>query len=926
MDYSKTVHLPKTDFPMKADLPHREPEILRFWEEGRIYQKLLERRSAAPPFVLHDGPPYANGHIHIGHALNRILKDMVVKSKAMAGFRTPFVPGWDCHGLPIEQQLMQELKMDRRQVRDLPEFRGKARAFAERFLKIQREEFKRLGELGDWEHPYATMHPAYEAEILRALRILVEKGYLYRGLKSVYWCGECETALAEAEIEYKEKTSPSAYVKFPVASGSPFSSKVRGPLSVLIWTTTPWTLPANVGLAFHPELSYVLVRCRGRSLAGEELLILAQARLDAVMRELAIERHEVVEAVGGKKLESLLCRSPLESADSRGLLADYVSAQEGTGVVHTAPGHGREDFETGQRYGLPVVCPVDGKARFTEEAGKFRGLHVFKEGNAAVARELERGGFLMGQAPIVHSYPHCWRCKEPILFRATKQWFLSVAHQDLRSRLLKEVGRVRWIPPLGEARIRGMLEGRPDWCLSRQRFWGTPIPAVYCKKCGEPVLDPKLIGELEKKVAREGSDFWFGERPLEALSWKGTCGLCGGGDFEAEKDILDVWVDSGCSWLSVLKEGTFPADLYLEGSDQHRGWFQSSLVLSYALQERAPYRTVLTHGFVLDDQGRAMHKSLGNVVSPQTVVERWGADLLRLWVAFSDWKEDVRLSEKLLEGPRESYRRIRNLLRYLLGNLNDFSSSEEVPHAELLDLDRWMLHRLNVLTSEVRQAYEQYDFQRAIRALNGFCVRELSSFYLDILKDRLYTYPARCRERRSAQTVLYELLSSLLRLLAPVLSFTAEEAWRYFVRLPAGSKRSWASSVFLEDLPAAQGTWEDLVLDQEFRKVWELREKAYAILEQARRDKRIRAFLEARVVLRGGTEEEKKLLERFREHWPSFLIVSQVELGDSPGQNFEVTVEKASGRRCARCWQWKEDLGQNPAFEEVCSRCAQALS
>ena len=764
-------------------MPKREPGVQEFWEKTGVYPKMLEGAKNGG-YVLHDGPPYANGHIHIGHALNKILKDMVVKSRALMGQRAPYVPGWDCHGLPIETALLKELKMSKRDVKDVPAFRRKAAEFAEKFIDIQRSEFRRLGILGDWDRPYVTMSPKYEAGILQAFRRLLLAGYIYRGLKAVTWCFHCETALAEAEIEYKEKESPSIYVALPVLASSALKAKgLETGAEVLVWTTTPWTLPANMAVAFHPDLEYVLVEVQLNSeenssspphlsplppkggegrVRGNRRLLLARARLDAVLSELKATKIKELGAWLGRDLAprepkqshhiNFVCRAPYPFAtggESVGVLGDYVTSEDGTGVVHTAPGHGVDDFETGQWYQLKVFSPVDGSGRFTAEAGEFQGARVFPEGNERVLDDLRGRKLLLHTSATRHSYPHCWRCKNPIIFRATEQWFLKVDHDSLRQKLLKAIDEARWIPAEGKNRISSMVQNRPDWCLSRQRVWGTPIPILYCIGCGKSseqwpheTLD-RFYRALEQKVSREGTNFWFERQgqPVDASSWeilKGVQCPCGAGreyapgaagkesdlsrggsSFRRETDILDVWVDSGASWLAAVNGAQ--SDMYLEGSDQHRGWFQSSLVLSVALTGKAPYKTVLTHGFVLDDKGRAMHKSMGNVVSPQEVTNKYGADVLRLWVAMADYSDDVRLSDKLLEVPAEAYRKVRNTLRYLLGNLSDFDPKKHVvPLEKLPEMDRYILHRLQQANRETISAYGEFRFREAARTLTDF--------------------------------------------------------------------------------------------------------------------------------------------------------------------------------------------------------------
>ena len=917
--YSQTLNLPKTNFPMRGDLPLKEPAWLKFWSEKKIYEKIQERPGDS--FVLHDGPPDANGSIHIGHALNKILKDIVIKSRALTGKKTPYVPGWDCHGLPIEAALLKEKKMSQRGIQDVPAFRKDAAAFAERFIQTQREDFKRLGVLADWDRPYRTMTKEYEAEVLSVFRRLLQKGLIYRGLKPVYWCISCETALAEAEIEYKDKISPSVYVAFDAVELAPDIPKnIAEKAAVVIWTTTPWTLPANTGVAFNPNLDYVQVEVMEEHGKTRQFIV-SHRRLQPLSKTLGWKNIKVIHGFSGRGVS---CKRPFMSSDSKAVLADYVTAEDGTGIVHTAPGHGADDFETGQKYGLETLCPVDASGRFTDEAPEFlRGLKVFPEGNEAVIADLRKRGMLLSEDKITHSYPHCWRCKNPVIFRATNQWFLSLDKaQSLRSDLLKAIDQVNWVPAAGKSRIASMVENRPDWCLSRQRLWGTPIPILYCADCKKPLQDEAALAAIENRVRKSGDDFWFEnwDSPVNGETWPFLppalqCS-CGSKNFIREKDILDVWMDSGVSWASVLKEGEFPADLYLEGSDQHRGWFQSSLVLSVGAKGKAPYRSVLTHGFVLDEKGRAMHKSAGNVVSPQEVIKKYGADILRLWVALSDYADDVRISDKILEGPVESYRKIRNTLRYLLGNTFDFNPKDDaIALQQLPPLEKYILNRLGILRGEVLSHYETFEFRAAARKIVDFCAFDLSAFYCDIVKDRLYTYAASHPQRLEAQTVLAECLNVLLPLTAPILPFTMEEAWQ------EGPKR-WGGigSVLLATLSQEPASLEiregkDGSFIEEAR---EIREAALKKLEEARASKLIGSSLEAKVVLKGKFPTSAgDSVKDF--NWAEFFIVSQVEFAPSSA---EVSIEilHADGEKCPRCWRYTADIGSK--HPELCARCA----
>ncbi|MBI5244970.1 MAG: isoleucine--tRNA ligase [Elusimicrobia bacterium] len=964
--YSDTVHLPRTKFPMKGDLPKREPQWLELWERMKVFDRMLEKAKGAP-FVLHDGPPYANGHTHIGHALNKILKDAVVKSQALLGRRTPYIPGWDCHGLPIEHALLKEEKRSKRDVKDLVAFRHEAEKFAERFISIQRDEFRRMGVLGSWETPYTTMSRSYEAAVLGAFRRLYRDGCIYRGLKTVSWCAVCETALAEAEVEYKDKSSHSVFVALPIIRPE---GQVKA--SVLIWTTTPWTLPANMAVAFHPDLMYAFAQLKLPQESEPRWLLLAEARLEAVRKALKAELVGRKPSCTGRALVDsgyvfetpFACHPDFPHKESRAVLADYVSAEDGTGIVHTAPGHGLDDFLTGQKYGLKILCPVDGAGRFTDEAGPLKGLQIFKDGNTRVIEELKASGRLLHHSTLSHSYPHCWRCKQPIAFRATEQWFLSVSKDGLRERLLKAIDGVRWIPAAGKERISAMVSGRPDWCLSRQRLWGTPIPMLRCAQCGEFLGDDAVLEAVEKKTAVDGSDFWFTdqERPvvLGQAPWdfapERKCAKCGGASFRRETDILDVWVDSGASWLGVLGEKAVPCQLYLEGSDQHRGWFQSSLVLGVALSGKAPYESVLTHGFVLDDKGRAMHKSLGNVVSPQDVTSKLGADVLRLWVALADYCDDVRLSDKLLEGPTESYRKIRNTFKFLLGNVFDFDPEKDsVPYERLPEIERYVLARLAAVEKSIRQAYEDFAFRKAATAVLDFCNLDLSAFYLDARKDALYTLAAGDLVRRSAQTVMWECLLRILRLASPILSFTCEEAWqelRRGLREDLRSARTLEESVFLFEFPPAPQAWAQETLLLKWGDILRVRGSILKVLEEMRAKKAIGSSLQARAIVSAGGDALEFIRGLSAEAWAELAIVSDVEirpfastaemesalkaaperpadtpvLSCAPAEAVSVRAEKAPGSKCPRCWRYCSDRGLSQEDPELCARCVRQLT
>ncbi len=961
MEKKYKVNLPKTGFPMKADLSKREPQILEKWGKLGIYELLQKKNSGKEKFVLHDGPPYANGPIHLGHALNKILKDIIVKYKSIRGYDTPYIPGWDCHGLPIEYQLLKEQGLNKKNVDQL-KFRKDAAEYAKKYVNIQRDGFIRLGCLGYWDTPYLTLNPEYESKIIQTFKNLVKNGYIYRRKKPVYWCISCETALAEAEIEYASHLSPSIYVKFPVKefpSSIRLSNQPTIQPAVLIWTTTPWTLPANLALAFHPKYEYVLVKGIVKSKKSESF-ILAKELLPKVAEQIGLENCEIIATFPGEKFKGIKCEHPFLNRESVGILADFVSREEGTGIVHIAPGHGEDDYLSGLENNLPIFSPVNDQGEFTEEIsseiGKLSGIDVFVA-NDLIIEELDQKDRLVSSGEVVHQYPHCWRCKNPIIFRATEQWFLNIDHNDLRKRMLGEIEKVRWIPDYGIERIKGMITVRPDWCLSRQRFWGVPLPILYCEQCNKPLLDERVIENVEKLIEKEGSDVWFTKTTDELLPRETKCTQCGGTKFRKENDILDVWFDSGVSHQAVLRTNPqlhWPAEMYLEGSDQHRGWFQTSLIPAVALENSAPYKIVLTHGFVLDGQGRAMHKSLGNVISPQEVIEKYGAEIVRLWVAISDYHEDVRISPEILEQLAETYRKIRNTIRYLLGNLHNFTIPNEkckvkdiwcnlCPSASLRivsssnynqdvnqcnqtlwEIDRYILHRLEKLTEEVTDAYENYEFHRVMRAIHNFCVLELSTFYLDLLKDRLYTFAENSAERRAAQTVLYEIMLVLLPMLAPLLSFTAEEAWTH-LQLQIPDCKLQIPSVFLVDFPKVRKERVSEELEKNWAKILTLRDKVYQKLEQARKEGIIGGSLEAKVVI-SASKEEGEFFKKYAEQLPMIFIVSQMEITDKTDST-ELTVEikKAAGEKCIRCWNYSTTVGKDKTHPQLCSRCIENL-
>jgi isoleucyl-tRNA synthetase len=865
---------------------------------------------------LHDGPPYSNGDIHIGHALNKTLKDIVVRSYCMRGYRTPYVPGWDNHGMPIENAVSKEF-LARGEKPDKATLRRACRDYAQHFVQVQREQFERLGLVGEWDNPYLTMDYAFEAGIVRIFGELVQRGYIYRGLRPTLWCPTCQTALADAEVEYAPKVSDSIYVAFPVVK-PPADAPATENLRILIWTTTPWTIPANLALAVHPELEYAYVQADGA------VYLLAHRLVAPTMEVFGIRDYTVLGTTTGARLEGTVARHPIFERESPVVLADYVSADEGTGVVHTAPGHGAEDFATGKKYGLPILCPVDAAGVFTDEAGEFRGLPITPDGNRAVIERLKSVGALLHYEPYHHNYPHCWRCDTPLIFRATVQWFMSIDHAGHRERALEAIRGVRWIPPEGEARITAMVQNRPDWTLSRQRAWGVGIPAFYCEACGEVILQPDLIERVAQIIEREGSDVWF-THPADYFLPDGfACPKCGATTFRKETDVLDVWFDSGSTHRLVLETRPnlrWPADLYLEGSDQHRGWFNSSLMIAIGTRDAAPYRMVLTHGFVLDGEGRKMSKSEGNVVSPLEVIQKMGADVLRLWVASCEYFEDVRLSDEILKYVADAYRQIRNTLRFMLGNLADFDPARDaVPYEQLNDLDRWMLARLQAYLRYALNAYESFEYHRFYHETRRFCNVELSAFYLDVIKDRLYAEGRDSVSRRGAQTVLYELASALVRLLAPIIPHTAEEVWQ---RLPVPDK---PISVHLADFPTVRDDWRDDGLLQRWEQILQVREVVNRAVEQAKNEKRIPNPMSAQVVVHAPAPLYVILSAYPTPPAPDNLLarvfgVSQAEVAPTDG-DLQVEVSPARGQKCARCWLVLPDV--DPEME-LCHRCKAVL-
>jgi isoleucyl-tRNA synthetase len=922
-DWKDTLNLPRTEFPMKANLQTAEPETIRWWDEIDLYGQIRSRRSGAPRFVLHDGPPYANGRIHIGHALNKLLKDFIVKARTMAGYDAPYVPGWDCHGLPIELKVDRELGAAKRTM-SVAEFRRACRAYAQTYVEVQREDFKRLGVTGLWTDPYLTMRFEYQAAIVRALGSFVGRGMVYKGRKPVHWCIHCRTALAEAEVEYESHTSPSIFVEFALDPDSLEELRRRVPelagrdVAVLIWTTTPWTIPANLGIAFHPEFVYGAYDVHGTAVLMAEAL--APRVAAATKRSLGAPLVRVT----GDRLEGLRFKHPLYDRPSLGVLAGYVTLEQGTGAVHTAPGHGADDFHTGVKYGLEIYAPVGPDGRFTDEVGLFAGEQVF-EANPGIVETLTERGRLWHYEPYEHSYPHCWRCHNPVIFLATSQWFISMDEQGLRDRAVAETDRVRWIPPWGAERMRHMFSNRPDWCISRQRSWGVPIPALTCLSCGQPSLTTALTDRAAEVFARHGADAWY-ERPLEEFMPEGfVCPSCGGCRFDREANILDVWFDSGSSHEAVLAlhpDLGWPADLYLEGSDQYRGWFQSSLLVGLGTRDRAPYRAVLTHGFVVDEEGRKMSKSVGNVIEPQEIIEASGAEILRLWTAMVDYREEVRIGPEILARVVEAYRKIRNTSRILVANLYDFDPAvDRVPDDRLEAVDRYVLSRYADMALKVLRAYDGFEFHVIFHALNAFATVDLSAFYVDVSKDRLYTLAAGSPSRRAAQTAMYTIVDGLTRLMAPVLPITAEQLWKV---LP-GTREP---SVHLADFPRAADLERTLAprLFADWERLLALRDAVNAEIERQRKAKVVGNSLGASVRILAA-DADHELLDRYRGDLPMLFIVSDVQLErSSAGDSTAIRASRAAGVKCSRCWRVVPSVSDESGREGLCDRCIEALA
>ena len=915
-DYGKTLNLPKTDFPMRGNLPENEPKIFEEIFEKGLYEKMLKKNAGKEPFVLHDGPPYANGEIHTGHALNKVLKDTIVRYKNLKGYYTPFVPGFDTHGMPTEKKAIEKLGLNRDEI-PVVKFRDTCKEFNKEYIKKQTEGFKRLGAIGDWENPYITYQPQMEAKQIGVFGNMYKKGYIYKGLKPVYWCTDCETALAEAEIEYKDIKSNTAYVKFPVIEGKGLFDERD--TYVVIWTTTPWTLPGNTGITISPEFKYSLVDVQG------EKLIMASELVDKVMEVAKIDDYSVIKEYEGNELEGVICKHPFIERESRVVLGSddtiLVELDTGTGAVHTAPGYGKEDYLCGLKNKLDMVVTVDSKGHQTEEAGPFAGMYYAKS-DKEIIKWLDEHNFLLAKQEITHSYPHCWRCKHPVIYRATSQWFASI--DGFRKEALEAIKDVKWYPTWGEERITKMIEDRNDWCISRQRTWGVPLPIFYCKDCEKEYVTSESLDKVQKIVEKNGSNAWFELTEKELMPEGAKCTECGCTEFVKETDIMDVWFDSGSTHESVLAERGLPeANLYLEGSDQYRGWFQSSLLTSVATKGKAPYKEVVTHGYVVDEKGRKMSKSLGNGIDPMELINEFGADILRLWALSSDYTSDVSISKGIIKQVAEVYRKIRNTARFILGNISDFDVNNSVSYEELQEIDKWALTKLNKLIEDCSNAYDGYDFKKAYQAINQFCVVDMSNFYLDIIKDRLYTEKPNSIERRAAQTTMYEILQALVRILAPMTCFTAEEIWKF---MPHKDNEK-LDSVMLSYYPEINEKYNNKELEEKWNKIIKIKELVSKKLEEARSEKVIGHSLNAKVTLYAENDEYEFLLEN-KELLMTVFIVSGLEIEKNERKNEEkigVKVEVADGKKCERCWMYSTTVGEDKENPNICHRCSEAL-
>ncbi len=919
-DYNKTLNLPSTDFPMRAGLPKSEPETLERWQKNNVYEKLMELNEGKPLYVLHDGPPYANGDIHLGTALNKVLKDIIVRYKNMSGFKAPYVPGWDTHGLPTELKARKKAGVGNSTTIDDIELRKICREFALGYIDDQRKQFRRLGGIGEWDNPYITLKPEFEAKQIEIFSEMACKGYIYRGLKPVYWCPDCETALAEAEIEYSEDPCHSIYVKFRVTDDMGKLAAMGADLKntyFVIWTTTTWTLPANVAICVGPRFNYSLIKC------DNEYYVMAEELYVSAMEAAGKNNYEVIGTIKGSELEYMKTAHPFLDRTSLVIVGDHVTLESGTGCVHTAPGHGLDDYEVCRNYPeIPIIVPVDAHGRLTEEAGQFAGL-LTEEANKPIAEHLEKTGSLFALKKIIHQYPHCWRCKKPVLFRATKQWFCSV--EDFKEDAVEAIKGVKWVPGWGEDRIISMVRDRQDWCISRQRKWGVPIPIFFCKECGEPIINKEAMQAVADLFRKEGSDAWYSRSAEEIMPSDISCPKCGGKTFNKEKDIMDVWFDSGVTHAAVCATRPYlkwPADLYLEGADQYRGWFQSSLLTSVATTGKSPYNTVVTHGWVVDGDGRKMSKSLGNGILPSEIVEQYGADILRLWVASSDYHADIRISKEILKQLSEAYRKIRNTARYILGNISDFDPDKDmVSFNKLLPIDKWALFKLDELNKKVREGYDSFEFHQVFHAIHNFCVVDMSNFYFDVLKDRLYTESANSELRRAAQTTIYTVLDSMTKMVAPILAFTSDEIWQY---MPHSSKENPENVVF-NDMPELTG----VNVDGDFIAMWdrihETRDIVKKAIEVEVKNKTIRSSLEAKVTLKCGGEQYD-FLKSVEKELASAFIVSDVEIINEEAEQFRVEISHAEGEKCERCWVYSNTVGKNNEHPTLCARCAGVLS
>ena len=925
MSYKETINLPDTDFPMRANLSERELEYQKLWKENNVYERAIENRNDNEPFILHDGPPYANGDIHIGHALNKVLKDIVTRFSTLKGYYSPYVPGWDTHGLPIEHQVSKEMG-DKIKELSVAELREKCKDYALKYVDRQKDQFKRLGIWGEWENPYLTLNPEYEVKQIEVFGEMAKKGLFYKGQKPVHWCPSCETALAEAEVEYHTDRTPSIYIKFPFAEEVEVGNVKLSPKDsfMVIWTTTPWTIPSNLAITLHPEFDYVVVQ------VGNDKLVIAEKLVDEVMNKVGIEEYEVIsDPFKGKELEKVNTNHPFMDRKSLIILGEHVTLEDGTGCVHTAPGHGHDDFIVGQEYGLDVYAPMDSRGYFTDEAGEFAGMH-YDKANIKVTDMLKERNLLLELNFIDHQYPHCWRCKGPLVFRATDQWFASI--EAIKEETLKAIHNVKWFPAWGEKRMANMVSERTDWCISRQKKWGVPIPIFYCDDCGESIINDETLDAVKSIFLKEGSNAWYKYEAAKILPEGYKCPNCESSNLSKEEDIMDVWFDSGSSHKAVLEQRenlNWPAQVYLEGTDQYRGWFNSSLLTAVATEGKAPYEEVVTNGFTVDQKGNKMSKSQGNVVSPHKIIDQYGADILRLWVASSNFKDDVRVSDKILKQNSEVYRRIRNTFRFILGNTSDFNKQEHyVEFEDRKEIDKWIGIKLKELTENVNKAYREYEYHKVYHAVHNFCTVEMSSLYMDIIKDRLYTDGTDSLSRRSAQSALFDIMITLVKIVSPILVHTAEEVWQYVLE-----KTELEESVFLSDWPVFNENYEDDQLIDKWNNLLDIRKDVSKALEIARNDKTIGNSLEARVEITTDDEQTGKLLNNEFENLADFFIVSEVDLKDDlvkdtyQGENskIKIYVEEAKGKKCERCWKFDTTVGEDEDYEDVCERCASVL-